>query len=135
MKKRNKVLGNLSTFQTLLVQCLQVYLEDTVTSSDATGMALVSILSVLFTNLALANIVKEVLTSLTRPLTQLYKHAASEAPSFTSQLLGKVSSQKHEQCIFSLKMVQSFSTVPPAVGKASGGYSGLPADEDCCGLR
>uniref|UniRef100_A0A674N161 Replication timing regulatory factor 1 n=1 Tax=Takifugu rubripes TaxID=31033 RepID=A0A674N161_TAKRU len=90
MKKKNKVLGNLSTFQTLLVQCLQVYLEDTVTSSDATGMALVSILSVLFTNLALANIVKELLTSLTHPLTQLYKHAASETPSFTSQLLGKL---------------------------------------------
>lgn len=114
MKKKNKVLGNLSTFQTLLVQCLQVYLEDTKTSSDATGMALVSILSVLFTNLALANIVKEVLTSLTHPLTQLYKHAASETPSFTSQLLGKVGSHQHEQCIFSLKMMQSFSNVPPA---------------------
>lgn len=134
MKKKNKVLGNLSTFQTLLVQCLQVYLEDTMTS-DATGMALVSILSVLFTNLALANVVKEVLTSLTHPLTQLYKRAASETPSFTSQLLGKVSSHQHEQCIFSLKMVQSFSNMPPAVGKASGGRSGLPSDEDGCGLR
>lgn len=135
MKKKNKVLGNLSTFQTLLVQCLQVYLEDAGTSSDATGTALVSTLSVLFTNLALANIVKEVLTSLSQPLTQLYKHAASETPSFTSQLLGKVGSHQHEQCIFSLNMMQWFPNVPPAVGKASGGGSGLPADEDCCGLR
>uniref|UniRef100_H3D1V0 Replication timing regulatory factor 1 n=1 Tax=Tetraodon nigroviridis TaxID=99883 RepID=H3D1V0_TETNG len=90
MKKKNKVLGNLSTFQTLLIQCLQVYLEDPNTSSDATGMALISILSALFTNLALANTVKEVLTSLAHPLTQLYKHTASETPTFTSQLLGKL---------------------------------------------
>lgn len=90
MKKKNKVLGNLSTFQTLLSQCLQVYLEDPGTSSDATGMALISILSVLFANLALANTVKEVLTSLAHPLAQFYKHAASETPAFSSQLLGKV---------------------------------------------
>lgn len=101
MKKKNKVLGNLSTFQALLVQCLQVYLEDPDTSSDATGMALISILSVLFTNLALANTVKEVLTSLTHPLTQFYKHAASETPTFTSQLLGKVCVHQNEQCMFS----------------------------------
>lgn len=102
MKKKNKVLGNLSTFQTLLVQCLQVYLEDPDTSSEATGMALVSILSVLFTNLALANTVKEVMTSLTLPLTQFCKHAASETPRFTSQILGKVGYNKNEQCMFSL---------------------------------
>lgn len=102
MKKKNKVLGNLSTFQTLLIQCLQVYLEDPDTLSDATGMALVSTLSVLFTNLALANTVKEVLTSLIHPLTQFYKHAASETPSFTTQLLGKVGCHQHEQHMFSL---------------------------------
>lgn len=102
MKKKNKVLGNLSTFQTLLIQCLQVYLEDPDTSSDATGMALISILSLLFTNLALANTVKEVLTSLTHPLTQFYKHAASETPTFTSQLLGKVGLHPGEQCMFCL---------------------------------
>lgn len=135
MKKKNKVLGNLSTFQTLLVQCLQVYLEDPDTSSDATGMALISILSVLFTNLALANTVKEVLTSLAPPLTQLYKHAASETPTFTPQLLGKVGFHHNEQYVFSREMISSFSHVPPAVGKASGGCSGLPADPVCCGLQ
>ncbi len=92
MKKRNKVLGNLSTFQSLLVQCLEVYLEGPETSSEATGLALVSILSALFTNLALANTIKEALTSLIQPLTLLYKEAASEPPNFTSQVLGKVGS-------------------------------------------
>uniref|UniRef100_A0A8D0AB96 Replication timing regulatory factor 1 n=1 Tax=Sander lucioperca TaxID=283035 RepID=A0A8D0AB96_SANLU len=90
MKKRNKVLGNLSTFQSLLVQCLEVYLEGPEASSDATGLALVSILSALFTNLSLANTVKEALRSLIQPLTLFYKQAASEPPKFFSQLLGKL---------------------------------------------
>lgn len=92
MKKRNNILGNLSTFQSLLVQCLEVYLESPEASSEATGLALVSILSVLFTNLALANTVKEALTSLIEPIMLFYKQAASEPPIFTSQLLEKVCS-------------------------------------------
>ncbi|XP_045909432.1 telomere-associated protein RIF1 isoform X4 [Micropterus dolomieu] len=90
MKKRNKVLGNLSTFQSLLVQCLEVYLEGPEASSEATGLALVTVLSALFTNLVLANTVKEALTSLIHPLTLFYKQAASEPPKFNSQLLGKL---------------------------------------------
>ncbi|KAM6955474.1 telomere-associated protein RIF1 [Lycodopsis pacificus] len=89
-RKRNKVLGNLSTFQSLLVQCLEVYLEGPEASSEATGLALVSILSALFTNLALANTIKEALTSLIQPVTLFYKQAASEPPKFSSQLLGKL---------------------------------------------
>ncbi|XP_075967063.1 telomere-associated protein RIF1 isoform X2 [Anarhichas minor] len=89
-RKRNKVLGNLSTFQSLLVQCLEVYLEGPGASSEATGLALVSILSALFTNLALANTIKEALTSLIQPVTLFYKQAASEPPKFSSQLLGKL---------------------------------------------
>lgn len=90
MRKRNKVLGNLSTFQSLLVQCLDIYLEDVEVSSEATGLALLSILSALFTNFALANTVKEALTSLIQPLTLFYKQAASETPKLSSQLQGKV---------------------------------------------
>uniref|UniRef100_A0A671Z0L9 Replication timing regulatory factor 1 n=1 Tax=Sparus aurata TaxID=8175 RepID=A0A671Z0L9_SPAAU len=71
MKKRSKVMGNLSTFQSLLVQCLEVYLEGPEASSDATGLALVSTLSALFTNLALPNTIREALTSLIQPLTLL----------------------------------------------------------------
>ncbi|XP_031729266.1 telomere-associated protein RIF1 isoform X1 [Anarrhichthys ocellatus] len=89
-RKRNKVLGNLSTFQSLLVQCLEVYLEGPGASSEATGLALVSILSALFTNLALANTIKEALTSLIQPVTLFYKQAASEPPKFSSQLLRKL---------------------------------------------
>ncbi|TKS67838.1 Telomere-associated protein RIF1 [Collichthys lucidus] len=77
MKKRNKVLGNLSTFQSLLVQCLEVYLEGPEVSAEATGLALLFILSALFTNLALANTIKEALTSLIQPLTLFSKQAAN----------------------------------------------------------
>lgn len=90
MPKRNKVLGNLTTFQCLLVQCLEVYLDGLHTSSEATGMALISILSTLFTNFTLTNIVKEALTSLIQPLALFYKQANNELPSFTSQFLEKV---------------------------------------------
>lgn len=93
MRKRNKALGNLSTFQSLLVQCLEVYLEGPEGSPEATGAALVSILSTLFTNLALANAVQEALTSLIQPLTLFYKQAGGELPKFTSQLLAKVSTE------------------------------------------
>lgn len=91
-RKRNRALGNLSAFQSLLVQCLQVYLEAPEVTSEGTGPALVSILSTLFTNLVLANAVQEALTSLVQPLTLLYKQAAGEPPKFSSHLLGKVGS-------------------------------------------
>ncbi|KAK5860714.1 hypothetical protein PBY51_022175 [Eleginops maclovinus] len=88
MKKRNKVLGNLSTFQSLLVLCLEVFLEEA--SSEATGVALVSIMSALFTNLTLPNTVTEALTSLAPPLTLFCKQAAAEPPKFSSQLQAKL---------------------------------------------
>ncbi|XP_068602708.1 telomere-associated protein RIF1 [Brachionichthys hirsutus] len=90
VKKRSKVLGNLSTFQTLLVRCLQVYLEDPEGSAEAPGLALVSILSALFANFALANAIKEALASLLRPVALFSKLADSENQKFSSQLLGKL---------------------------------------------
>ncbi|XP_053295194.1 telomere-associated protein RIF1 [Pleuronectes platessa] len=90
MRKRNKALGNLSTFQSLLVQCLEVYLQDPKESSEATGVSLVSIMSALFTNLVLANAVREALASLVQPLSLLYSHAAMEGTEFTSLLLTKL---------------------------------------------
>ncbi|CAK6967637.1 telomere-associated protein RIF1 [Scomber scombrus] len=89
-RKRNKALGNLSTFQSLLIQCLDVYLENPEASADPTGLALLSILSALFTNLVLALAVQEALTSLIQPLTVFYKQAATEPPKFTSQILAKL---------------------------------------------
>lgn len=90
-KKRNKVLGNLSTFLSLLVKCLEVYLQGGEAAAEAPGLALVAILTALFSSLALANTVKMALTSLVQPVSLLFKHAASEPPAFSQQLLGKVS--------------------------------------------
>ncbi|XP_077473683.1 telomere-associated protein RIF1 [Stigmatopora argus] len=88
--KRRKALGNLSTFQSLLVQCLDVYLAEEGVPSEATGLTLLSILSTLFTNLLLANALKETLTSLISPLVGLYKQAACEPPRFTTAIHTKM---------------------------------------------
>ncbi|XP_033965645.1 telomere-associated protein RIF1 isoform X1 [Pseudochaenichthys georgianus] len=88
MKKRNKVLGNLSTFQSLLVHCLEVFLDED--SCDATGLALASVMSALFTNFSLPNTVTEALNSLVPPLTLFCKQAASEPPKFSSPLQAKL---------------------------------------------
>lgn len=85
MKKRNKALGNLSTFQSLVVQCLSVLLDKCDSSSEPTAVTLVSVLSSLFTNLVLANAVQELLTAVVQPLTLLYKQASTEPPTFTPQ--------------------------------------------------
>ncbi|XP_060909663.1 telomere-associated protein RIF1 isoform X2 [Labrus mixtus] len=89
-KKRSRVLGNLTTFQSLLVQCLDVYLEDSGAPTEPAGLALISVMSALFSNLVLANTITEALTSLVQPLTLLCKQAASEPPRFSSQLQGKL---------------------------------------------
>lgn len=90
MKKREKALGNLSTFQSLLVECLEAYLEKPESFSEATAVALISIMSSLFANLFLANAVQEALTSLIQPLTLFYKCAGTEPRVFTSQIITKV---------------------------------------------
>ncbi|XP_013876662.1 telomere-associated protein RIF1 isoform X2 [Austrofundulus limnaeus] len=87
-QKQNKALGNMSTFHSLLVQCLQVYLEAPEAFSESTGLALISVLSTLFNNLVLFNVVKEALNLLIQPLVLLYKQA--EMPRFTSHLLEKL---------------------------------------------
>uniref|UniRef100_A0A3B4AZC2 Telomere-associated protein Rif1 N-terminal domain-containing protein n=1 Tax=Periophthalmus magnuspinnatus TaxID=409849 RepID=A0A3B4AZC2_9GOBI len=82
MKKRNKVLGNLSTFQSLVVQCLNVFLDECGASSEAPGVALVSVLSTLFSNLVLASAVQELLSTVVQPLTRLYSQTATEPATF-----------------------------------------------------
>ncbi|XP_061580096.1 telomere-associated protein RIF1 [Cololabis saira] len=89
-RKPNKVLGNLSTLQSLLVQCLQVYVAAPEDHSEGTGSALVSIQSTLFTSLALTDAVQEALSSLVQPLALLCKQAAGQSPKFTLHLLGKL---------------------------------------------
>ncbi|XP_072301110.1 telomere-associated protein RIF1 [Eucyclogobius newberryi] len=107
MKKRTKVLGNLSTFQSLVVQCLNVFLDTCETSSGSTGAALVSVLATLFTNLVLANAVHELLTAVVQPLSQLYKQAATEPAKFTSQFVTKLEKLLSEV----LSCLQSRSTL------------------------
>lgn len=87
-RKQNKALGNLSTFHSLLLRCLRVYVQAPEAVSQATGLALISVVSTLFNNLVLFSVVKEVLNSLIQPLVLLYKQA--EMPGFTSHLLEKV---------------------------------------------
>ncbi|XP_019732476.1 telomere-associated protein RIF1 isoform X2 [Hippocampus comes] len=89
-KKRSKALGNLSTFHSLLVQCLDVYLAVEDVPSETTGIALLSVLSALFTNLVLANAVKEALTALIPHLVGLYKQATCKPPRFTTQIMTKM---------------------------------------------
>ncbi|XP_037543063.1 telomere-associated protein RIF1 [Nematolebias whitei] len=87
-RKQNRALGNLSTFHSQLVRCLQVYLEAPEGSPEATGLALVSILSALFNNLALVDAVKEALKFLIQPLALFYKQATT--PTFSAHLLEKL---------------------------------------------
>uniref|UniRef100_A0A8C8HTL9 Telomere-associated protein Rif1 N-terminal domain-containing protein n=1 Tax=Oncorhynchus tshawytscha TaxID=74940 RepID=A0A8C8HTL9_ONCTS len=95
VRKKSKALGNLSTFQTLLVQALEAFnaVESPETVPEGTGLALVSILSTLFSNLALATAIQEALASLTLPLTALYEQPGrtpNEQPKSTSSLGAKL---------------------------------------------
>lgn len=74
------------------MQTLHTYLEVVEESSEAIGSTLLSILSVIFNNLALTSAIKVALTSLVQPLALFYKQASSETSKFTAQLLGKVGS-------------------------------------------
>lgn len=79
----------MSAFQALLVQSLEAFLAAE-SPSDATGLALVSTLSMLFTSLALATPLQAALDSLAPALGLLYRRATSEPPAFSSQLVTKV---------------------------------------------
>ena len=89
-RKRSQALGNLAAYLARLVQALEAFLA-TAGPSESTGPALVSILSTLFSNLALATPLRAALSSLAPPLAVLYRRAtSSETPAFSSQLVTKV---------------------------------------------
>ncbi|XP_060785950.1 telomere-associated protein RIF1 isoform X2 [Neoarius graeffei] len=82
VRKRNKALGNLSHFHVLLVWSLEVFL--TLASSEENSAVLSgicamlsSIISLLFTNIALPTVIQESLASLTKPLALLYGQVGS----------------------------------------------------------
>uniref|UniRef100_A0A8C7D695 Replication timing regulatory factor 1 n=1 Tax=Oncorhynchus kisutch TaxID=8019 RepID=A0A8C7D695_ONCKI len=95
VRKKSKALGNLYTFQTLLVQSLETFnaLEAPETAPNGTGLALVSILSILFSNLSLGTAIQEALASLSHPLVALYEQAGrtpNEQRKCTSSLGAKL---------------------------------------------
>ncbi|XP_047226741.1 telomere-associated protein RIF1 isoform X2 [Girardinichthys multiradiatus] len=89
-RKQSKAMGNLSTFLSLLVQCLQVYLEAPEASPETAGSVLVSVVSALLTNLVLGNAITEALNALIQPLMLFYKPAATETTKFSIHLEGKL---------------------------------------------
>uniref|UniRef100_A0A3B4B0A6 Telomere-associated protein Rif1 N-terminal domain-containing protein n=1 Tax=Periophthalmus magnuspinnatus TaxID=409849 RepID=A0A3B4B0A6_9GOBI len=111
MKKRNKVLGNLSTFQSLVVQCLNVFLDECGASSEAPGVALVSVLSTLFSNLVLASAVQELLSTVVQPLTRLYSQTATEPATFNFKVYTFHSVQLEKFISEALSSLQSRSTL------------------------
>ncbi|XP_018601719.1 telomere-associated protein RIF1 isoform X2 [Scleropages formosus] len=99
VKKKNKVLGNLAAFQTLLVQLLESFLaqeahmEGTGPSMGGLASVLLAILSVLFSSLALATAVCEMLSTLSPLLATLYEQAGrpqNERPYFYSSVAPKL---------------------------------------------
>lgn len=82
VRKRSKPLGHLSTYHTLLRQLLDAFLssEPSEASAESTGgvlnglgLTLISILSILFTNITLPTCIQEVLSTVTQPLARLYE--------------------------------------------------------------
>ncbi|XP_048050059.1 telomere-associated protein RIF1 isoform X2 [Megalobrama amblycephala] len=98
VRKRSKALGNLSTFHTLLMQTLDAFLsvdtseesvEPTCGTLNGLGLTVVSILTTLFTNITLPTFIQEVLSTLTKPLAQLYEQFSSyDDPTKPSATLG-----------------------------------------------
>ncbi|XP_041119155.1 telomere-associated protein RIF1-like isoform X2 [Polyodon spathula] len=85
MRKKNKPLGNLTSYMKLLVQVVDSFhtqgdaepLADTPASSMVlVGASIINILSVLFSNLSLASAIGESLSSLTRPITTFFQRTA-----------------------------------------------------------
>ncbi|KAK6485217.1 telomere-associated protein RIF1-like [Huso huso] len=85
MRKKNKPLGNLTSYMKLLVQAVDSFhsqgdlepLTDTPASSMVlVGTSIINILSVLFSNLSLATAIRESLSSLTRPISTFFQRTA-----------------------------------------------------------
>ncbi|MGH0165548.1 UNVERIFIED_CONTAM: hypothetical protein FKN15_048634 [Acipenser sinensis] len=85
MRKKNKPLGNLTSYMKLLVQAVDSFhsqgdsepLTDTPASSMVlVGSSIINILSMLFNNLSLATAIRESLSSLTRPISTFFQRTA-----------------------------------------------------------
>ncbi|XP_051566693.1 telomere-associated protein RIF1-like isoform X3 [Myxocyprinus asiaticus] len=95
VRKRNKALGNFSTFHALLMQTLEAFLalDLSETSAEPTSglcLTLISILSILFTNITLPTFIQEVLSTITKPLACFFEQFSSfdEQSNHSAALLG-----------------------------------------------
>uniref|UniRef100_A0A8B9KYZ9 Telomere-associated protein Rif1 N-terminal domain-containing protein n=1 Tax=Astyanax mexicanus TaxID=7994 RepID=A0A8B9KYZ9_ASTMX len=95
VRKRNNALGNLSKFHVLLVQSLDA-LQHLNSSNDggavlsSIGSMLISVVSTLFTSLALPTVIHESLSSLTKALALLYEQSHSVLGSKLEKLAGEM---------------------------------------------
>ncbi|XP_048862268.1 telomere-associated protein RIF1 [Brienomyrus brachyistius] len=100
-RKKNKALGNLASFQTLLLLSLDSLLSqgasETVESSGASACAAASLLfaalSVLFNNLAVSSAIREVVSSFSAPLAAFFEQTGrpqNEQPDFFSSVAPKL---------------------------------------------
>ncbi|XP_036401392.1 telomere-associated protein RIF1 [Megalops cyprinoides] len=102
VRKKNKPLGNLTTFHTLLVQTLESFLsldasdkpaEGTGVAPGGLGTVVITVLSTLFSSLALGTAIQGALSSLVAPLALLYEQASrsqNEQPKFFASLGSKL---------------------------------------------
>ncbi|XP_063070254.1 telomere-associated protein RIF1 isoform X2 [Engraulis encrasicolus] len=121
IRKKNKALGNLSTFHTLLVQCLEKLLGLDLSklaaySSGTTllglGTMLFNIVSRIFSNLALPTVIQEAFSLLAQPLAQLYVLIGSTENDPRSKAYCSVLAPKLETLLADvLRSLQSRSTL------------------------
>ncbi|XP_052004650.1 telomere-associated protein RIF1-like isoform X2 [Xyrauchen texanus] len=85
-RKRNKALGNFSNFHALLMQTLEAFLalnpsEASAEPNCGLGLTLISIFSILFTNIKMPTFIQEVLSTITKPLARFFE----QFPSFDEE--------------------------------------------------
>ncbi|CAN9498574.1 unnamed protein product [Ophioblennius macclurei] len=91
-RKKNRPLGNLSAFLSLLLRSLNGYLDAADSSCESTALLppLLSVLSALFGGLALADAVLEALARLVPPLARLYGESGGAPDDKLEKLLADV---------------------------------------------
>ncbi|XP_051564619.1 telomere-associated protein RIF1-like isoform X2 [Myxocyprinus asiaticus] len=82
VRKRSKALGNFSTFHSLLMKTLEAFLaldpsEASAEPTDGLGLTIITILSIIFTNITLPTFIQEVLSTISKPLAQFFKQFSS----------------------------------------------------------
>ncbi|XP_051998005.1 telomere-associated protein RIF1-like [Xyrauchen texanus] len=82
VRKRSKTLGNFSTFHALLMKTLEAFLaldpsETSAEPTDGLGLTIITILSIVFANITLPTFIREVLSTISKPLAHFFKQFSS----------------------------------------------------------